>query len=280
MTKFYIVEDDTSVVKILENIIEDENLGEVIGYSCNGKDAVKEIYLKKPDVVLVDLLMPELDGIDLVKEIKRKCSSIRFIMISQVSSKEMIGKAYKAGIEFFITKPINIIEVVNVIEKVIDKKKIEETLYNIKDMFESLELRKENIVKKEVDRYKKIKEILSKLGILGEKGSEDILDICYYLIDNKQTRFNYKISEISSILSDNPKAMEQRIRRAINKALTNIANLGIEDYMNDSFIKFSNTLFNFEDVKAEMDYIRKKRTTGGKVNVKKFIEGLLFKSEI
>lgn len=280
MTKFYVVEDDISVVRILENIIEDENFGEFIGYSRNGIDAVKEIYARRPDIVLVDLLMPEMDGIDLVKEVKRKCDNIKFIMISQVSSKDMIGKAYKAGIEFFITKPINYVEVINIIEKVINNLKIEETLYNIKNMFESLNVNEKIKGTKKVDRYKKIKEILSELGILGEKGSRDILDICDYLIKNNQSKFDYRVSEICSILSDNPKAMEQRIRRAINKALINIANLGIEDYMNDSFVKYSNALFNFEDVKAEMDYIREKNTTGGKISVKKFIEGLIFKSEM
>ena len=74
--------------------------------------------------------------------------------------------------------------------------------------------------------------------------------------------------------------MEQRIRRAINKALVNLANLGIEDYMNDNFVRFSNSLFNFEDVKSEMDYIRGKKSTGGKISVKKFIDGLMFYSEM
>lgn len=56
-------------------------------------------------------------------------------MISQVAAKELIGKAYDAGIEFFISKPINIIEVKSVIRNVDEQIKNEKTLTNIKKMF-------------------------------------------------------------------------------------------------------------------------------------------------
>ncbi len=82
------------------------------------------------------------------------------------------------------------------------------------------------------------------------------------------------------MLSDNPKAMEQRVRRAINKGLINIASVGIEDYMNENFIRYSNSLYDFENVKAEMDYIRGKRDSGGKISVKRFIENMLLVSEV
>ncbi len=74
--------------------------------------------------------------------------------------------------------------------------------------------------------------------------------------------------------------MEQRIRRAINKGLVNLANLGIEDYMNENFIRFSSTLYDFENVKAEMDYIRGKRNGGGKISVRKFIDNLLLHKDM
>ncbi len=69
--------------------------------------------------------------------------------------------------------------------------------------------------------------------------------------------------------------MEQRMRRTIGMAMSNIANLGIEDYMNEIFVEFSNTLFNFEQVRREMEYIRGERIKkGGSVNIKRFLAGL------
>jgi two-component system response regulator YcbB len=83
------------------------------------------------------------------------------------------------------------------------------------------------------------------------------------------------INEISIYLNTNPKSMDQRIRRAISKGLSNIAHLGIEDYMNEIFIMYSSSLFNFEEVKNEMDYIRGNKNYPGKINIRKFIDGLI-----
>ena len=73
----------------------------------------------------------------------------------------------------------------------------------------------------------------------------------------------------------NVSAIEQRIRRTIFKALDNIANIGLEDYGHETFIRFSGSLFEFKEVRAQMDYIRGKSYEKGKISVKKFIEGIL-----
>ncbi len=276
--KFYIIDDDIAIIKILKNIIENLFLDAVVDYSEDAEEGIKDIVLTKPDVVLIDLLMPKKDGIEIVKEIKGNDNNIKFIMISQVSSKSMISKAYTAGIEFFINKPINRIEVTNVMKKIIEKIRIEEKLNDIKKSM--LEIFEYNAVSKEEDKSQKIKTTLNELGIMGERGGKDIINICNYLIDRNERSLNFSIKKICQMLSENPRAMEQRIRRAINKALVNIANLGIEDYMNDTFINYSNSLFDFKDVKAEMDFIRQKREKGGKISVKKFIDGLLIQSEL
>lgn len=276
--KFYMIDDDMVIIKVLENIIEEKNLGEVIGYSTEGIEGTKDILIKKPDIVLIDLLMPEKDGIEIVNEIRENNLYVKFIMISQVSAKSMISKAYSSGIEFFINKPINVIEITKVIKKVIEKIEMEKTLKNIKSMFDNTSFNQNRNSRE--DKSVKIKMVLSKLGILGEKGGENILTICNYLIDRNENSLKLSIKEVCETLGDNPRAMEQRIRRTINRALSNIANLGIEDYMNDNFINYSNRLFNFEDVKSEMDYIRGKKSSSGKINVKKFINGLMHYSEI
>lgn len=72
-------------------------------------------------------------------------------------------------------------------------------------------------------------------------------------------------------VSDSPKNMEQRIRRTIAAGMSNIAHMGIEDFMNETYTLYSGTLFSFEDVKAEMDYLRGKRSSGGKVSIKKLL---------
>ena len=122
--KFYILDDLYSSVKNIENIVESRNLGEVIGTATSSEKAVSEILSKNPDIAIVDLLMPIKDGIKVVREVRDVNPDISFIMLSQVVDKDMIADAYKAGIEYFITKPNNVIEIENVIRRVVEKRQM------------------------------------------------------------------------------------------------------------------------------------------------------------
>ena len=87
------------------------------------------------DIIIVDLLMPEMDGITFVEHARTRLPDTAFIMLSQVSSKEMISAAYEAGVEFFIQKPINSIEVENVIQKVRQNLTMKRTLQKVQELF-------------------------------------------------------------------------------------------------------------------------------------------------
>ncbi|MDK2918778.1 MAG: two-component system, response regulator GlnL [Candidatus Petromonas sp.] len=293
---FYIVDDDKVIVNLLKKIILQNNLGDVIGMSFSGQEALKEIPRLKPDIVLIDLLLPEIDGINIVSRIKSEELNINpyFIMISQVTAKNMISKSYEKGIEFFIHKPINAIEVISVINKVkeiIFMSKIIKSFdsaFKMMNEYQNIIGRSEIVLKKDLFKTR-INNLFAKLGILGEAGTKDILEMLLIIdeLQNDNERFNkkYKLSQIYSRLNNryineykidsNIWAIEQRVRRAINKALNNIASLGIEDYGNEIYTMFCSTLFDFQEVRKQMDYIRKKSKTSGKISVKKFLEGIL-----
>jgi len=274
--RYYIVDDDISIVRILTNIIEENNSFEVIGYSNNGEIGFNQILLLNPDIVLVDLLMPKMDGNTLVRELKILKPNICFIMISQVLDSTLVEESYKSGIEFFIKKPINKIEVEKVISKVAEKIEMQMMLSNIKRMLKSSAQPDKDMN----SSIKEIKHILSMLGMLGEKGTTDIMKICTYLIESKKSFSECDLEKLFTCFGDNTEIVKQRIRRAIKDGLQNIANLGIEDTMNETFYTYSNVLFNFSSVKAEMDYIKGIKKTGGKISINKFFEGLLLNSGI
>lgn len=276
--KIYIVDDDDNIINLLKIIIYERQLGNICGISNNGEDALEDFKYIKPDIVIVDLLMPIIDGITLVKKAKSSLKSTAFIMLSQVSSKDMIASAYENGIEFYIQKPINGLEVESVIKNIINNLKMKRTFEKMNNIFKD-ELSNEKIGNKLDDREKsinKIKIVLKKLGIVGDIGSKDILKVVEYLNMNNDNLMNISLSSVCKELSTSPKSFEQRIRRTAYNGLVNLANLGIEDYSNDVFIEYSNSLYNFEQVKKEMDYIRGKGNTHGKVYIKKFIKSLLF----
>lgn len=277
--RIYIVEDDISVISVLEDIIETHGLGEICG-DCGGETAnISDILRSKPDVVLVDFFMPVMDGVEVVNEIRKLNSNIKFIMISQVSSKELIGKAYSAGINFFIQKPINLIEVKTVLSNLSAQIENERTLENIRKMFVTGTPMPQTEPAIEDEYSKKLRMILSHIGMSGEKGCGDIIAICEYLHRNRIPVSQISVSQMCEAVSTSPKNMEQRVRRAIAAGMSNIAHMGIEDFMNETFMRYSATLFSFEDVRSEMDHIRGKSQYSGKISIKKFIDGLMLEAD-
>lgn len=273
--KIYIVEDDPSIIDILEEIIERSNLGAVCGDS--GSDtppAPGEILALSPDLVLVDLLMPGKDGIQVVRELKELGSQAKFIMISQVSSKEMIAKAYTAGVDFFINKPINLIEVQTVISNVSRQLENERALKTIRSVFAAQDAPAAPPVKNLGLQRRRIQYTLNQLGMAGEKGAKDVADMCMYLLEHSTTTSELGVGALCAQLSATPRSMEQRARRAIERGLSHIASLGLEDYGNELFTRYASVLFPFPEVRAEMDRMRG-RGSGGKVNLKKFLDGML-----
>jgi len=280
-TQFFIVDDDINIVRMLSNIIENNDLGIILGHSSCGKDALDKISILNPDIVLIDLLLPELDGLEIVSKIKVLNPKISFIMISDVTSTDMISRGYNNGIEFFINKPINVIEVVSIIKKSIEKIELLNALNSMKKVLSSIDLISSNTSKLRKEDFKgDITKVFSEIGIIGENGSEDLIMIINELAIERITKdnydYNYNVSDLYTKIykkyevsnsSVSIKAIEQRIRRIIQSALENIAFLGIEDFSHFKFEKYSSTLFDFKEVKAEMDYLRNKSKYKGKINM-------------
>ena len=271
--RIYIAEDDIGVIDTLRDFIEDQGLGEVVGSSeDDGGDAL-QIAALQPDLILIDFLMPGRDGAELVRCLREKGCRAKCIMLSQVTQKDMIAKAYDAGIDFFLNKPINIVELRAVIGTVVRQLENERTIEALRRVLFS----GQPAVPQDTDEEsrRKINNILASVGMAGEKGSADILNLCLFVKREQKSLQQESIRELCSELSDNPKSMEQRMRRAIAVGLTNLAHLGLEDFLNESFTRYGSTLFRFEEVRAEMDLIRGKKDYGGKPSIKKFIESLM-----
>ena len=273
--RIYIIEDDTSVISVLEDIVEGNSLGTICGDSGGGAADLHQIMALAPD--LVDLLMPQKDGIQIVRELKEMGCRAKYIMISQVSKKELVAKAYLAGVDFFISKPINLIEVRQVIRNVSQQLENERNLHMIQSVFAERQLAPTAEQKRERQR-RRLQTVLSQLGMAGEKGAKDILELCLLLLDQNQQVSQVGMGALCAQLSESPKTMEQRARRAVERGLTQLASLGVEDYDNEIFTQYASRLFPFQEVRAEMAYLQGKGPKG-KANLKRFLDGLLVLAE-
>lgn len=271
--KIFIIEDDISVIGVLEDIVEGSGLGSLCGDTGDGPPDLDQILSLDPDLILIDLLMPGKDGIQIVRELKERGCGAKFIMISQVSAKEMIAKAYTAGVEFFIQKPINLIEVRQVISNVKSQIENEQALKIIQSVFAGREAPASRPDPAQL-RRRKLTHILSQLGMAGEKGSKDIIDLCLILLEEGGNVSQTGVSALCARLSGPPKSTEQRIRRAVERGLGHVASLGLEDYNNEYFLRYATRLFPFHEVRAEMAFQQGKGPRG-KASLKKFLDGLI-----
>lgn len=274
MTTIYIVDDDPSIVSILEDIVNKYFEGSLIGTASNGTDAIKEIKALRPDIVLLDFLLPDKDGLQIIKSIREEYEQ-GIIMISEVSDKQMIAKAYRESIEFFISKPINVVEVVSVIKKVIEHLKIKSALSQFEDALSVLKINLGSEKQPVIGYEEKLKKLYSKLGIIGSSGCDDLIKAVIWA---KSQKHDYALSDMYKALIEGEgdgqqiDAVKKRIGRVITKAFKSMASLGVEDSMNPLFEDYASQLFDFTEMRKEMKNIAGESKQSGKINVKQFIE--------
>lgn len=272
---FYLIDDDKSIRNILKLIIANRKLGTVCGSTGNAQDALEDLPVLTPDIVIADLLMPEIDGITLVRQMHSLLPDTAFIMLSQVSSKDMIASAYEAGVEFFIQKPINSIEVESVIQKTKESLSMRRTMLKMQNIFfTGMQPDPPACPAVSSQASSALCNILQRLGIIGILGSKDIITVVEYLNIHHESLDRLSLHELCGRFSDSPKSMEQRIRRAAMAGLVNLAHLGLDDYSNETFTEYAGTLYHFEQVRKEMDFIRGKSDKHGNVKIKNFLTAL------
>ena len=116
-----IVDDNPMILNTLDEVISSEAGLSVIGRADKGKDAIDMIKDTQPDVVLLDLVMPQMDGITVVENIKKKTSMLKnpaFIILSAVGGEQMTEEAFQAGANYFLMKPFDKDILVNKIRRI------------------------------------------------------------------------------------------------------------------------------------------------------------------
>ncbi len=298
--RYFILDDDLACRRILAQIIEDEQLGEVIGELPDGHgNVVGTILYHQPDILIIDLFMPGKDGIEIVEQLRERSFPGKIIMISQVEKKEMVAQAYAAGIEFYINKPINKIEVISVIKGVTERLRMERSFVQMRESIAALDqigsLKKSS---GSIDTHslnqaaikERTRETLADLGLIGEPGSHDLLqivlflntvpDIEKYLGEYRHLKDLYHAVQEKYLREEDKKtdvrAIEQRVRRAVKHAMDHVAALGIEDYNSPTFERYGPKYFDFGELRHKMKEIEQEQEapTKTRVNIKQFINAL------
>ncbi|WP_102261592.1 response regulator [Mesobacillus jeotgali] len=293
--RFFIVDDSPAIRAMLANIIEDQDFGTVVGEAEDGSEVYSDILEAKDiDILLVDLLMPNRDGLETIREISPSFTG-KVIMISQVESKELIGEAYRLGVDYYITKPLNKLEVSSVIKKVCENLLLQKSLVDIQRSLNMIPgfKTKTKTPKSTLSIVGAGKDILFELGIISESGNKDLLDLLCILYEHEQNgvkeipplkdlfeeimKKRLGVNASAAEIRKEVKAGEQRVRRALQQALEHLASLGLTDYSNPKFEHFSSSFFDYTQVRMKMLELEGKTeicANPPRSNIKKFMQAL------
>ncbi len=117
MVKLLVVDDSLFMRQMLKNILPKDKF-EVVGEGSTGREALAKYKELSPDIVTMDITMPDMDGIAAVKEILKINKDAKVIMCSAMGQKPMIKEALEAGAKDFIIKPFDKDKAIKIIEAV------------------------------------------------------------------------------------------------------------------------------------------------------------------
>ncbi|RXJ00716.1 response regulator [Anaerobacillus alkaliphilus] len=120
LARIMIVDDAAFMRMTLKNIISQAG-HEVVGEAANGLEAVETYKLTQPELVTMDITMPEMDGIQALKEIKKIDPKAKILMCSAMGQQGMVIEAIQSGAADFIVKPFNAERINESIGKVLSR---------------------------------------------------------------------------------------------------------------------------------------------------------------
>ena len=120
MKRVLIADDASFMRQMIRDIIEPEGF-EVVGEASDGVEVVEKFKKLRPDVVMMDIVMPKRSGIDAVKAIKAEDAGARVVMCSALGQDALVSEALQAGARDFIVKPFKPDAVLSTLAKVVEK---------------------------------------------------------------------------------------------------------------------------------------------------------------
>lgn len=118
MAKVLVVDDAMFMCMTIKQILE-KNDHVMVGSASNGIEAVEKFVELRPDIVILDITMPEMNGIEALRRIKIIEPKAKVIICSAIGQQEMIAQAIELGAQQFIVKPFEANQVVEAIDRLV-----------------------------------------------------------------------------------------------------------------------------------------------------------------
>lgn len=205
-----IADDNKRMLDLLEELIDSDEELHLVGKANNGEEMYRIIKTKEPDVVLLDLIMPRMDGLSVMDRVcKDKTVKKRpdFIVVSAVGQENVTEDAFKCGANYYILKPFN-------------NEMIIERIKNTRNMDKPIFINTENSVGNHgVSMENKVTEMLHEIGIPAHiKGYHYLRDAIMMAVDDMDV-LNAITKVLYPTVAKKHQTTSSRVERAIRHAI-------------------------------------------------------------
>ena len=232
--KIAIADDNRQALDMLGNILENEKGLQVVGKAENGTDAYDMIVKTKPDVVFLDVVMPGMDGITVLEQIKNNpefSENTSFVMLTAASSENLTADAFKMGACYYIVKPFTKEVILDKLHRLKSYQNRTSTLagsWKVQPFMAPNEYARQNL---ESD----VTQILHEIGIPAHiKGYQYLRDAIMMSVDDKEM-----LGSVTKILyptiAKKRQTTSSRVERAIRHAIEVAWSRGKLDTINELF---------------------------------------------
>jgi len=228
-----IVDDNERVLSVLEEVLKGDSDIEVVGKADNGIDALTLIKDKKPDVVLLDLIMPKLDGLGVMERVKKDAEFKKapaFIVITAIGQEGVTENAFEQGASYYIMKPfdnnivlsrIKQLKAVNHAKVLVEPSK--PVTYENKDVYRERNLESD------------VTNIIHEIGVPAHiKGYQYLRDAIMMSVDNNEM-LNSITKMLYPSIAKRHKTTPSRVERAIRHAIEVAWSRGKMDTIDELF---------------------------------------------
>ena len=231
--KVLVVDDNKRIITILKEALERETDMEVVGTASDGEEALRKISALRPDVVLLDLIMPKVDGLGVMERMKKGAPTMapEFVVVSAVSQERVTENAFRLGAAYYILKPFDTRVVVSRVRAVgqNEKNAAGDEHRVINTVFENKYKRLADSLESDVT------DIIHEIGVPAHiKGYQYLRDAIILSVSDKEM-----LGSVTKILyptiAKKRQTTSSRVERAIRHAIEVAWSRGKMDTINDLF---------------------------------------------
>lgn len=210
--RIVLVDDNREFCQLLEEYLNEQEAFTVVGVAYNGVDGLKLVKEKEPDVLILDLIMPHLDGIGVMEEMARvnMVNDVKTIILTAFGQEEVTKRVVELGANYYIMKPFDLDKLVDRIHQMMNPPKGSSSGYAIS---------KNPSTKKPIDLNVRITEVMHHLGVPAHIKGYIYLREAIELVINDIEFLGAVTKELYPSVAEKYNTTPSRVERAIRHAI-------------------------------------------------------------